>query len=185
MLLTKSGRSTIIDQAGGDSRQRTQTVYVPLSEQGHASLAISSNGSQQSVTCICIMPSHGRLPVHISQSSTPKAYTSTLLLRRPVVSSSGGMCVTVPKVPVLMASCDSTLLSPKSATCANEPLYHIPCEPLHIVFHLDVPSSRLAVYRRTSNTWTLLVRRQPCSDDCGRKLALRESGNLLISHTLL
>ena len=28
------------------------------------------------------------------------------------------MCVTVPKVPVLMASCDSTRLSPKSATCA-------------------------------------------------------------------
>ena len=68
-------------------------------------------------TCICIMPAHGRLPVHISHSSTPKAYTSTLLLRRPVVSSSGGMCVTVPKVPVLMASCESTLLSPKSATC--------------------------------------------------------------------
>ena len=70
-------------------------------------------------TCICIMPAHGRLPVHISHSSTPKAYTSTLLLRRPVVSSSGGMCVTVPKVPVLMASCESTLLSPKSATCKH------------------------------------------------------------------
>ena len=72
-------------------------------------------------TCICIIPAQGRLPVHISHSSTPKAYTSTLLLRRPVVSSSGGMCVTVPKVPVLIASCDSTLLSPKSATCRTGP----------------------------------------------------------------
>ena len=80
-------------------------------------------------TCICIIPAHGRLPVHISHSSTPKAYTSTLLLRRPVVSSSGGMCVTVPKVPVLMASCESTLLSPKSATCKQ---HHNVMGALHI-----------------------------------------------------
>ena len=86
------------------------------------------HGAQR--TCICIMPAHGRLPVHISHSSTPKAYTSTLLLRRPVVSSSGGMCVTVPKVPVLMASCESTLLSPKSAdlqasaACDSSPPHH-------------------------------------------------------------
>ena len=70
------------------------------------------HGAQR--TCICIMPAHGRLPV----------------LRRPVVSSSGGMCVTVPKVPVLMASCESTLLSPKSATCKHQ--QHVTAA-LHII----------------------------------------------------
>ena len=53
-----------------------------------------------------------------SQSSTPKAYTSAALVRMPSISSSGGMCVTVPAqaagagelFPCSLHTCNASLL---------------------------------------------------------------------------
>lgn len=57
-------------------------------------------------------------PVKISHMSTPTAYTSLEGDSVPLASSSGGMCVTVPNVCVLMWFLSlSTRESPKSETC--------------------------------------------------------------------
>ena len=53
--------------------------------------------------------------------STVQQDASELSFLVPVVRSSGGMCVTVPYVPVLTASADNTRDKPKSATFAMNP----------------------------------------------------------------
>ena len=49
-------------------------------------------------TCVRCRPCHGRQLITMLHSSTPKANTSAALVSLPSNNSSGGMCVTVPKV---------------------------------------------------------------------------------------
>mmetsp|Transcript_26004 Transcript_26004/g.72835 ORF Transcript_26004/g.72835 Transcript_26004/m.72835 type:complete len:283 (-) Transcript_26004:401-1249(-) len=67
-------------------------------------------------------PRNALRPVNISYSRIPYEYTSAALDSRPLVSTSGAMCVMVPACMPLTCVCPWSIwmLNPKSATCGIE-----------------------------------------------------------------
>lgn len=69
-------------------------------------------------TCVRDKPCHGRQAVNMLHSRTPNANTSAAFVSLPSISSSGGICVTVPKV----CKCYPRLSKAPSSKSATGPL---------------------------------------------------------------